>query len=230
MASATEVTAELPRRETVDGREVHRLASVAELRELIGEPTTLVCMKVTDSLNGLTRAFVERSPLVCIATSGPAGDCDVSPRGDPAGFVRILDDRTLVIPDRPGNRLADTLRNIIANPHVGLLFVLPGISDTFRVNGRAWITDDGELLAPSALEGRSPRLGIVVHIEEAFTQCSKAFIRSQLWDPSSFQDRATLPSNGEILKVIQAERDPEFDAAAYDVERANRYARREGFY
>ena len=187
-------------------------------------------MKVTNSLNELTRAFVERSPFVCTATSGPAGDCDVSPRGDPAGFVRILDDRTLLIPDRPGNRLADTLRNIIVNPHVGLLFILPGITDTFRVNGRAWITDDRELLAPSVHEGSAPRLGIVVHIEEAFTQCSKAFIRSQLWDRSAFQERATLPSNGEILKVINASSDPDFDAATYDAERAARYARREGFY
>ncbi len=197
---------------------------------MIGEPTKAVCMKVTDSLNELTRAFVERSPFVCIATSGPAGECDVSPRGDPAGFVRILDDRTLVIPDRPGNRLADTLRNIIANPHVGLLFVLPGITDTFRVNGRAWITDDRELLAPSEHDGSVPRLGIVVEIEEAFTQCAKAFIRSQLWDPTTFQDRATLPSNGEILKLINTRSEPDFDAAAYDTERAARYARREGFY
>lgn len=113
MASATEVTADHSRTETVDGREVHRLGSVAELRELISEPTALVCMKVAISLNGLTRSFVERSPFVCIATSSPDGDCDVSPRGDPMGFVRILDDRTLVISERPGNRLADTLRNII---------------------------------------------------------------------------------------------------------------------
>ena len=206
------------------------MASVTELRSVIGEPARAVCMKVTNSLNELTRAFIERSPFLCIATSGPAGDCDVSPRGDPAGFVRILDDRTLVIPDRPGNRLADTLRNIIANPSVGLLFILPGITDTFRVNGPAWITDDCELLAASAHEGIAPRLGIVVHIDEAFTQCSKAFIRSKLWDPSAFQDRTTLPTNGEILKVINAQSDPDFDAGAYDVERAARYARREGFY
>ena len=187
-------------------------------------------MKVTNSLNELTRAFIERSPFLCIATSGPAGDCDVSPRGDPAGFVRVLDDRTLVIPDRPGNRLADTLRNIIANPYVGLLFILPGITDTFRVNGPAWITDDCELLAASAHEGIAPRLGIIVDIEEAFTQWSKALIRSKLWEPSAFQDRTTRPSNGEILQVINARSDPDFDAAAYDVERAARYARREGFY
>lgn len=214
----------------VAGREIRRLADVEELRNVIGEPTKAVCLKITDSLNGLTRLFVERSPFVCIATSTPAGDCDVSPRGDPTGFVRIIDDRTLVIPERPGNRLADTLRNIIANPHVGLLFLLPGIGDTFRVNGRAWITDDTELLAPSIHEDKVPRLGIVVHIEEAYTQCSKAFIRSQLWDPSTFQDRATLPSNGAILQVINAPSDPGFDAARYDTERAERYARREGFY
>ena len=230
MDTTPDVTVDEPTSGSVLGRPIRRLVSVAELRSVIGEPTKAVCMKVTDSLNELTRAFVERSPFVCIATSGPAGECDVSPRGDPAGFVRILDDRTLVIPDRPGNRLADTLRNIIANPQVGLLFVLPGITDTFRVNGRAWITDDAELLAPSIHEEKIPRLGIVVEIEEAYTQCSKAFIRSQLWDPSAFQDRATLPTNGEILKVINAEVDPTFDAAVYDAERATRYARREGFY
>ncbi len=230
METTTDVTKDPAGTGSVLGRKVRRLVSLADLRNVIGEPTKAVCMKVTDSLNELTRAFVERAPFVCIATSGPAGECDVSPRGDPAGFVRILDDRTLVIPDRPGNRLADTLRNIIANPHVGLLFVLPGITDTFRVNGRAWITDDAQLLAASIHEGRPPRLGIVVEIEEAYTQCSKAFIRSQLWDPSAFQDRATLPTNGEILKVINAEVVPDFDATVYDAERAARYARREGFY
>src|SRR5437867_4012428 len=116
---------------------IPRITGEAELRELIGSPQELVVSKIANRLNGLTRQFVERSPFMCLATSAPDGSCDVSPRGDPAGFVQILDESTLLIPDRPGNRLADSLRNILANPHVGLLFVIPGIGDTFRVNGRA---------------------------------------------------------------------------------------------
>src|SRR5438132_3837023 len=126
---------------------IPRITSEAELRELIGSPQELVVSKITDNLNDLTRQFVERSPFMCLATAAPDGSCDVSPRGDPAGFVRILDERTLLIPDRPGNRLADSLRNILANPHVGLLFLIPGIGDTFRVNGLATLVNDNAPLA-----------------------------------------------------------------------------------
>ena len=171
--------------------------------------------------------FIERSPFLCLATADADGRCDVSPRGDPRGFVRILDDVTLLVPERPGNRLADSLRNIIQNPYVGLLFVIPGVSDTFRVNGRATLTTDAGLLAPCASEGKAPRLGILVDIEAAYTQCSKAFLRSQLWDPTGYIDRAELPSNGQILRALQGD---QVDAATYDAERAERYARREGFY
>ena len=131
-----------------------------KLRALLGEPTTIVCSKVSDRVNRLTRAFVERASIVFLATSGRDGSCDVSPRGDPAGFVRVLDERTLLVPERPGNRLADSLRNILVNPHVGLLFVVPGVTDTFRVNGRATITTDRALLEPCACEGKVPRLGL----------------------------------------------------------------------
>jgi uncharacterized protein len=198
----------------------------SELRRLLDEPTDLVRAKVTDRLNGLTRQFVDRSPFVLLATSAPDGSCDVSPRGDPPGFVRVLDDRTLLLPERPGNRLADSLRNILRNPHVGLLFVVPGVGDTLRVNGRAAIVTDEELLGPCAVEGNVPKLGLLVEVEEVFTHCSKAFLRAQLWDPTRFADRSELPSSGEIHRS----RDPSFDADAYDAERAERYARREGFY
>lgn len=198
-----------------------------ELRELLGEPLPLVCSKVVDCLNPLTRQLVERSPFLLLATADEHGCCDVSPRGDPAGFVRILDDATLLIPERPGNRLADSLSNILRNPQVGLLFVIPGVSDTFRVNGRATLTTDAALLAPCAVEGKLPKLGILVDIEDAFTHCSKAFLRAQLWDPARFVDRAELPSPGQIFKALRGD---EFDAAQYDAERAGRYARREGFY
>jgi len=203
------------------------IGSEAALRELLGEPTALVRAKLSDRLNPLTRPFIERSPFLCLATADADGRCDVSPRGDPRGFVRILDDVTLLVPERPGNRLADSLRNIIQNPYVGLLFVIPGVSDTFRVNGRATLTTDAALLAPCAVEGKAPRLGILVDIEAAYTQCSKAFLRSQLWDPAGYTDRAELPSNGQIVHALQGDR---VDASAYDAERAERYARREGFY
>jgi hypothetical protein len=197
------------------------------LRTVIGEPTELVLTKIADRLNALTREFVERSPFVCVATARPDGGLDVSPRGDPAGFVRILDERTLLLPDRPGNRIADTLTNLLEDPRIALLFLIPGVGDTFRVNGRARIVDDPELLAPSAVDGKVPRLGIVVSVEEAYTQCSKALIRSDLWNPELHVDRSELPSSGEILRSLN---DPEFDAEQYDRERAERYARGDGLY
>jgi len=141
--------------------------------------------------------------------------------------VRILDERTLLLPERPGNRLADSLRNILANPHIGLLFIVPGVTDTFRVNGRATITVDASLLAPCAVEGKLPRLGILVDIDEAYTQCSKAFLRSHFWDPERFVDPATMPTGGQVHRAIQG---TEFDAEQYDRERAERYRQRVGFY
>lgn len=214
------------------GMPPHRLTSEvieseASLRALIGEPAPLTCAKIVDHLTAATRLFIERAPFVCISTSDEHGNCDVSPRGDPPGFVRILDERTLLVPDRPGNKLADSLRNILRNPHVGLLFIIPGVTDTFRANGRATLTTDAALLAPCAVEGKLPKLGILVDIDEAYTQCSKAFLRSHLWDPARFVDRTELPTGGQVLKSIQGEG---FDAADYDDKRAARYARREGFY
>jgi PPOX class probable FMN-dependent enzyme len=199
----------------------------AELRAAIGSPAEVVLSKIATRLNDLTRQFVERSPFVCIATASPDGGLDVSPRGDPAGFVRILDERTLLIPHRPGNRIADTLRNVLADPRIALLFLIPGVGDSFRVNGTAQIVDDPELLAPSAVEGKAPQLGLLVAVEEAYTQCSKALIRSDLWNPERHVDRDELPTGGAILASL---RDDDFDAAEYDEARAARYARREGFY
>jgi len=203
------------------------ITNEAELRAIIGAPGNVVVSKISDRLNPLTRQFIERSPFVCVATKMPGGGIDVSPRGDPPSFVRILDDRTLLIPDRPGNRIADTLTNLLADPSIGLLFLIPGVGDSFRVNGRALITDDEKLLADSEVAGSVPRLGIIVSIEEAYTQCSKALIRSDLWNPARHIDRSELPSSGEILRSLN---DPEFDAETYDRERAERYARGEGLY
>ncbi len=198
------------------------------LRELIGgDAQPIVLSKTAGQLNDLTRRFIERSPFCCLATSAPDGSCDVSPLGDPPGFVRIVDDRTLLMPERPGNRIADSLRNILANPRVGLLFLIPGVDDTFRVNGRARLVDDPDLLAPSAVDGKPPRLGILVEIEEAYTQCSKAFIRSDLWNPARHIDRSELPSAGAIMASLNAGR---IDAEQYDRERAERYRKGEGLY
>jgi uncharacterized protein len=199
----------------------------ASLREVIGEPTDIVKAKLSDRINELTRQFVERSPFVCVATSRPDGSVDVSPRGDPPGFVRVLDQNTLLLPERPGNRLADTLTNLLHDPRIALLFLIPGVGDTFRVNGRAEIVDDPELLAPSTLNGKAPRLGLLITVEEAYTQCSKALIRSDLWNPEHHIERSELPSHGEILRSLT---DPSFDVEAHDRERAARYARGEGLY
>lgn len=198
-----------------------------QLRDVIGSPTPLVVGKIADRLNHLTRQFIERSPFVCVATAHPDGGLDVSPRGDPAGFVRILDEKTLLIPDRPGNRIADTLTNVLADSRIALLFLIPGVGDSFRVNGRATIVDDAELLAESTMDGKTPKLGILISVEEAYTQCSKALIRSDLWNPERQIERSELPASGEILRAVS---DPELDVETYERERAERYERREGLY
>jgi hypothetical protein len=211
----------------IDSERVHVISDEAELRAVIGDPAETVLLKLYNRLNELTRQFIEHSPFVCVATAAPGGGLDVSPRGDPAGFVRVLDDQTLLIPERPGNRIADTLRNLLSDPRIALLFMIPGVGDTFRVNGRAVITDDAELLAPCAIDGKLPKLGLLVTIEEAYTHCPKAFIRSDLWNPERHIVRGELPSSGAILRSLS---DPDFDADLYDTERAERYARGEGLY
>ena len=199
----------------------------AQLREVLGEPTELVKQKIADRLNSLTRQFIERSPFVVVATGRPDGGLDVSPRGDPAGFVRILDERTLLLPDRPGNKLADTLSNLLEDDRIALLFLIPGVNDTFRVNGRARIVDDPKLLAESTVEGKAPQLGILVEVAEAYTQCPKALLRSELWNAERHVDRSELPRSGEILRATA---DPELDVEEYEEARTERYERREGFY
>lgn len=203
------------------------ITDASQLRTIIGEPTAVVVSKIADRLNDLTAQFIARSPFVCVATAKPDGGLDVSPRGDPAGFVRILDERTLLLPDRPGNRIADTLTNLLEDDRIALLFLIPGVGDTFRVNGHAKLTDDARLLASSTVAGKAPRLGLLVTVEEAYTQCSKALIRSELWDPAHHITRAELPSSGAILRSV---RDDDFDGDAYDRDRAVRYARSDGLY
>ena len=206
-----------------DGRP-HLIRDLESLRALIGEPRSEVLLKLTDHVNPTLARFIAASPLVLVATADPDGGLDVSPRGDPAGFVRVLDERTLLVPERPGNRIADTLTNLLKDPRIGLLFVIPGVGGTLRVNGRAVLTDDAELLAPSALRGRPPTLGILVSVEEAFTQHPRAFLRGELWNPESYIAPDSLPSGGEVLASLH----PGFDAEAHDAERAARDAREDG--
>jgi hypothetical protein len=209
-------------------RALHRITDETELRELIGgDPTDLAASKIADHINDVTRRFIEASPYVCVATGRPDGGLDVSPRGDPPGFVRVLDERSLFLPERPSNRIADTLTNLLRDDRIALLFLIPGVEDTFRVQGRAVITDDPELLAGCEVADKLPRLGLLITVEEAYTQCAKASIRSSLWDPSGFVDRGTLPSGGEVLRSLHSDG---FDAETYDRERAARYARGEGLY
>jgi PPOX class probable FMN-dependent enzyme len=203
------------------------IESESQLRDVIGSPSQLVEGKVTDRLNEIFRAYIERSPFVCVASASPEGDLDVSPRGDPAGFVRILDERTLLIPERPGNKLADTLTNVLATGRIALLFLVPGIGETFRVNGSARLTDDPDLLEESAVEGKTPWLGVVVTVEQAYTQCSKALIRSDLWNAEKHVDPAEMPTSGQMLKAVS---DPSLDVDEYERARLERYRKREGLY
>jgi PPOX class probable FMN-dependent enzyme len=170
------------------------VTSVDELRELLGEPSELSVRKERSSLDGSFSEFIARSPFLLLASAGASGRCDVSPKGDVPGFVRVLDDKHLIIPDRPGNRRFDGMRNILENPHVGLIFLIPGREDTLRVNGRAWITRDPELLATMTVMGKVPLLAIGVEVQECFLHCAKAFKRSHLWQPDHWPDAAAVPS------------------------------------
>jgi len=169
------------------------------LRNLFAATHPLAIMKCQDSLSGHAQDFISRSPFVCIGTQNAEGKADVSPRGDPVGFVKILDKHTLAIPDRPGNNRLDTLVNITANPNVGLMFVIPGFDDTLRVNGHATLVNDPDLLESMSVNDRAPKLAIVVEVREVFMHCAKAFRRSRLWSPDHFQNRAEMPS---LVKII----------------------------
>ncbi|HWA17791.1 MAG TPA: pyridoxamine 5'-phosphate oxidase family protein [Devosia sp.] len=170
-----------------------------QLRGLFQPVHALAALKSQDRLDRHAQAFIRRAPFLCIGTQDRDGRADVSPRGDPTGFVRILDDRTLAIPDRPGNNRLDSLVNILANPSVGLLFIIPGFDDTLRVNGTARLVTDPALLRTMSVNDRVPKLAIVVTVREAFLHCAKAFRRSHLWDPAHHQDRSTMPSLMHIL-------------------------------
>ena len=178
----------------------HRTVTTeAELRALIGEPSPLALAKELGTLDAHCRDFIARAPFLLLATASGGGRCDVSPKGDAPGFVLVLDERRLLIPDRPGNKRLDGMRNLLQNPHVGLIFLIPGVEETLRVNGRGWIVRDEELLARCEVRGKAPSLGIGVEVEEAFIHCAKAFKRSGLWEPARWPDLAGLASPAQML-------------------------------
>ena len=180
-------------------RDDYLIRGEAELRALFPPTHDLARRKSLNRLDAHARDFIARSPFLAIGTRAADGQADVSPRGDPCGFVRVLDDQTLMIPDRPGNNRLDTLANILANPSVGLLFMVPGFEDSLRVNGRAAISRDPDLLALAEVEGRQPRVVILVSVEEVFLHCAKAFRRARLWDPAARQDRKAMPSLVQMI-------------------------------
>jgi PPOX class probable FMN-dependent enzyme len=188
------------------------IRTVEELESLYGEVVPTAVIKEVDHLTPLHRAYVEASPFVVIATSGPEG-LDCSPRGDPAGFVRVADERTLLLPDRRGNNRLDTLRNIVTDQRIALLFLVPGIGITLRVNGMAELTTDTELRESFTIEGKVPATVIVVTTTSVYTQCPKALVRSKLWDASLHRDPSELPTPGQILADIT---NGDFDGATYD--------------
>ena len=180
----------------------HVISTMAELEALYTEGVYPPARaKETDRITNAYRALVEASPFFALATNGPDG-LDCSPRGDPKGFVRVLDDKTILVPDRRGNNRIDSLRNLIHDPRVALLFLIPGVSETLRIMGRASICTDPELCASFTMQGKAPRSVLVIAVEKVFFQCAKAIVRSKLWDPATKVERASLPTPGTILAEI----------------------------
>jgi hypothetical protein len=176
---------------------VDEITTSDELRDLLGEPTVAVANKVRSALDGIHRQWLAASPFCLVATSGADGSCDVSPKGDPPGFTLVLDDRTIALPERAGNRRADGFHNVLSNPHVGLIYLLPGRGDTLRINGRARLVRDTELLDRMVEKGHRPLLAMVVDVEQVFFHCAKAFLRSGLWEPDTWQPDV-VPSRARI--------------------------------
>jgi len=174
----------------------------AELEEIVGRPLPRTAGKVRDRLHPVDREWIAASPFAVVATRGADGGLDVSPKGDPTGFVTVLDDRTIAIPERPGNRRADGFHNLLADPHIGVLLLIPGRGDTLRINGRGTIVRDAPFLADMEVKGHRPVLAAVVDIDEVFFHCSKAFLRSELWHPESWEpDRA--PRRAVIAQAVE---------------------------
>ena len=196
--------------------EDHTITSTEQLERVYSDaPYGPAVFKETDRISAQYRKLIEAAPFCVIATSGPEG-LDCSPRGDPPGFVRDLDEHTVAIPDRRGNNRIDTLRNLVRDPRISLLFLIPGVGETMRINGRAKISTDPKLTESFAMNGKTPKCVLVVTVERAYFQCTKAIIRSKLWDPASIVDRKTLPTPGSILAELTDGKmgGPEHDRAA----------------
>jgi uncharacterized protein len=178
------------------------ITSEAELRKLLGDPLPRALTKERRRLHDLDRRWLAASPFCLIATSDAAGNCDVSPKGDPAGFTLVLDDTTIAIPERPGNRRADGFRNILENPHVGLIYLVPGRGDTLRINGRARLVRDASFFDKMVVQGHRPSLALMVDIDQVFHHCSKAFLRSKLWQVETW-DIDAVPSRARIAKTLE---------------------------
>ncbi len=185
-----------------DIAEADKITDEAALRARFKAPARLAMMKELDHLDRHCRRFIELSPFLCLATSRPDGGADNSPRGDAPGFVEVADDKTLILPDRPGNNRIDSLSNIVHNPHVGLLFFIPGFTETLRLNGRAVLVTAPDILSRHAIDGRAPGLAVVVTVEQVFLQCSKALIRSRLWQEDAKVDRKSLPTLGQMIADV----------------------------
>lgn len=190
------------------------VTSIEALESLYGTPLSRSLVKEIDHVSEHYRAFIEKAPFVVVATSGPEG-LDCSPRGDPAGFVRVRDDKTLLIPDRRGNSRLDSMRNLVRDPRIALLFLVPGVDETLRVNGRAAILADPVLCDSFSMQGKAPRTVLEVTVERVYYQCPKALVRSRLWSPESRVPRSVLPSAGEMLDALSK---GAIDAEAYDRE------------
>ncbi|GAA2444534.1 pyridoxamine 5'-phosphate oxidase family protein [Actinomadura vinacea] len=183
-------------------QEFTEITSETELQELLGTPMPRAVTKERRRLHDRDREWLARSPFCLVATSSAEGDCDVSPKGDPPGFTLVLDDTTIALPERPGNRRADGFRNILSNPRVGLIYLVPGRGETLRVNGRARLVREAPFFDRMVVKGHRPRLALVVEIEQIFFHCAKAFLRSALWKPESWEPDA-LPSLARIVKDVQ---------------------------
>ncbi|MCD8510957.1 MAG: pyridoxamine 5'-phosphate oxidase family protein [Bacillus sp. (in: Bacteria)] len=176
------------------------IQSEIELRELLGNPSDLAKNKVINTLDEECINFLAHSPFLALSTANKNGQCDVSPRGDAPGFVHVVDHQTLLIPERPGNKRADSMMNILENPHVGLQFFIPGLEETLRINGKAQLIRDQEWLEKMAVGDKVPSIAIAVTLEECFIHCAKALRRSKLWSPTTWLDKACLPSPAKMLK------------------------------
>ena len=173
------------------------VTSMDDVRGVIGHPKPQIVAKVIDHVSDICKEFIERSSFLLIASSNAQGRCEVSPKGDPMGFVHVLDEKHLAIPDRPGNRLAGTFSNLVENPHLGLIFLIPGKNETLRIGGEARIVRDEHIRNKMAVDGKVPELAIVVYVEHAEIHCPKCMIRSKLWQPEGWPDNTTLPTISE---------------------------------